>query len=82
MVRIDDEIRAVVGKNRHAWIVCRISEVDETVEMVAEVFVKIFVNGGIKDGSIRLEFMAVGADGRIVFSCNLLDADPCVWVND
>lgn len=82
VVRRDEEIRAVVGKNRHAWIVGRLSVVDEAVEMVAEVFVKIFVNGGIEDGSIHSEFMPVGADGRIVLSFNLLNADPRDWVYD
>nr|XP_017219802.1 PREDICTED: GPI transamidase component PIG-S-like isoform X1 [Daucus carota subsp. sativus] len=82
VVSKDEEIRAVVGKNRHAWIVGRVSEVDEAVEMVAEVFVKVFVNGGTRNGSIHSEFMPVGADGRIVLSFNLLNADPRDWVYD
>ncbi|KAL8092764.1 uncharacterized protein LOC141690153 isoform X2 [Apium graveolens] len=82
VVRRDEETRVLVGKNRHAWIVGRLLEVDETVEMVAEVFVKIFVNGGVEDGSIHSEFMPVGADGRIVLSFNLLNADPRDWVYD
>lgn len=82
VVRRNADIRAVVGKNRHAWIVGRLSLVDETVKMVAEIFVKIFVNGGIENGSIHSEFMPVGADGRIVLSFNLLNADPLDWVYD
>lgn len=82
VVRRDEEIRVVVGKNRHAWIVGSLTQVDKIVEMVAELFVKIFVNGGIKDGSIHSEFMPVGADGKIVLSFNLLNADPRDWVYD
>ncbi|KAM7521827.1 hypothetical protein LguiA_011729 [Lonicera macranthoides] len=80
--RKDDEgVRVVVGKHRHAWIVGRDSLV-ETVEKVAEIFVKIFVNGGKEEALIHGEFMPVGADGRVVLSFNLLNADPHDWIYD
>ncbi|OMO95846.1 Phosphatidylinositol-glycan biosynthesis class S protein [Corchorus olitorius] len=73
--------RAVVGKYRHAWmLVSAGDEVEMAAVKVAEVLVKVFVNGGREDGSIRNEFMPVGADGRIVLSFNLLNADPRDWV--
>ncbi|KAL6214344.1 hypothetical protein ACLB2K_013778 [Fragaria x ananassa] len=76
-----DEARAVVGKNRNAWIVGRVSE-EEAVAKAAEVFVKVFVNGGKEEGLIHGEFMPVGADGTVVLSFNLLNADPRDWVYD
>ncbi|XP_059626209.1 uncharacterized protein LOC132269148 isoform X2 [Cornus florida] len=79
VVNRDDEVKAVVGKHRHAWIVGKVSEVD-VVERIAEIFVKIFVNGGKEEGAIHGEFMPVGADGRLVLSFNLLNADPSDWI--
>ncbi|KAL6217748.1 hypothetical protein ACLB2K_010965 [Fragaria x ananassa] len=76
-----DEARAVVGKYRNAWIVGRVSE-EEAVAKAAEVFVKVFVNGGKEEGLIHGEFMPVGADGTLVLSFNLLNADPRDWVYD
>lgn len=78
------EIRAVVGKYRHAWIVGRVlgEGMDELVGRVAETFVKVFVNGGKEGGSIHGEFMPVGSDGRIILSFNLLNADPTDWIYD
>lgn len=81
VVKRDEEVRAVVGKHRHAWIVGRVSEVD-AVEKVAEIFIRVFVNGGKEGGVIPGEFMPVGADGKIVLSFNLLNADPDDWVYD
>lgn len=75
VVNRDEDVRAVVGKYRHAWISGRVSEA-EAVSRVAEIFVKVFVNGGKEEGLIHGEFMPVGADGRIVLSFNLLNADP------
>ncbi|KAH9728771.1 GPI transamidase component PIG-S-like protein [Citrus sinensis] len=77
-------IRAVVGKYRHAWIVGSVEEEEESVlvSRVAEIFVKMFVNGGTENGLIHGEFMPVGADGRIVLSFNLLNAEPNDWVYD
>ncbi|XP_071918408.1 uncharacterized protein [Coffea arabica] len=77
-----EEVRAVVGKFRHAWIEGRIENAEELVERIAEIFVKVFVNGGKEEGSIHGEFMPVGADGRVVLSFNLLNADPRDWVYD
>lgn len=79
VVNRDEEVRAVVGKYRHAWVVGRVSEAD-AVSMVAEIFVKVFVNGGKEEGLIHGEFMPVGADGSIVLSFNLLNADPRNWI--
>lgn len=72
------DVRAVVGKYRHAWIIGRISP-EEAMKKVAEIFVKVFVNGGKEKVSISGEFMPVGADGRIVLSFNLLNANPQDW---
>ncbi|XP_028765255.1 GPI transamidase component PIG-S isoform X2 [Neltuma alba] len=81
VVNGDEEVRAVVGKYRHAWITGTISE-EEAVSRIAEIFVKVFVNGGKEEGSIQGEFMPVGADGKIVLSFSLLNADPRDWVYD
>ncbi|KAG8371729.1 hypothetical protein BUALT_Bualt13G0118400 [Buddleja alternifolia] len=77
----EEEVRAVVGKYRHAWIIGKVSK-EEALKKVAEIFVKVFVNGGKDEGSISGEFMPVGADGRIVLSFNLLNADPRDWHYD
>ncbi|KAK3007544.1 hypothetical protein RJ639_014549 [Escallonia herrerae] len=81
VVNRDEGVRAVVGKHRHGWIVGRILEVP-MVEKVAEIFVKVFVNGGKEEGVIRSEFMPVGADGKVVLSFSLLNADPNDWIYD
>lgn len=76
-----EDVSAVVGKYRHAWVVGGVSD-EEAVKKVAEIFVKAFVNGGKEEGSISGEFMPVGADGKIVLSFNLLNADPRDWTYD
>ncbi|XP_050363841.1 uncharacterized protein LOC126782608 [Argentina anserina] len=76
-----EEVRGVVGKYRHAWIVGRVEE-EEAAAMAAEVFVRVFVNGGKEEGLIHGEFMPVGADGTLVLSFNLLNADPRDWIYD
>ncbi|KAK7373612.1 hypothetical protein VNO80_07027 [Phaseolus coccineus] len=81
VVNEEGEVKSVVGKYRHAWIVGRVEE-EEAVLRVAEIFVKVFVNGGDEEGSVRSEFMPVGADGRIVLSFSLLNADPRDWIYD
>lgn len=81
VVNGEEEVKAVVGKYRHAWILGKVSEEDAVVR-VAEIFSKVFVNGGSKDGLIHNEFMPVGADGRIVLSFSLLNTDPRDWVYD
>ncbi|KAI4356378.1 hypothetical protein L6164_000405 [Bauhinia variegata] len=75
VVNGEGEVRTVVGKYRHAWILGSVSAA-EAVSRIAEIFVKVFVNGGKDEGSIHGEFMPVGADGRIVLSFSLLNADP------
>lgn len=82
-VDVVEGVKAVVGKYRHAWIVGRDLGVEEAVvERVAEIFVKVFANGGREEGLIRGEFMPVGADGRIVLLFNLLNANPRDWIYD
>ncbi|XP_057534775.1 uncharacterized protein LOC130813075 [Amaranthus tricolor] len=81
VVNRDEEVRAVVGKYRHGWITGKVSEV-EGVERIAEIFVKVFMNGGKEEGSIHGEFMPVGADGRVILSFSLLNADPQEWIYD
>ncbi|XP_065873919.1 uncharacterized protein [Euphorbia lathyris] len=76
------ELRAVVGKYRHAWIVGRDLKTEEVVERLAEMFVKVFANGGRDEGLIHGEFMPVGADGKIVLSFNLLNSNPHDWIYD
>ncbi|KAK9161333.1 hypothetical protein Syun_007674 [Stephania yunnanensis] len=75
----DEEARIVVGKHRHAWIRGNFGEKD-AVDKVANIFVKYFMNGGKEDGLVKGEFMPVGADGRIVLSFSLLNADPQHWI--
>ncbi|CAN7107634.1 hypothetical protein HID58_019982 [Brassica napus] len=80
-----DEVKAVVGKRRHAWIVGSGLEerYGEVVGRVSEVFVKVFMNGGREEGdSIRGEFMPVGSDGRLVLSFSLLNSNPRDWIYD
>ncbi|KAG5017817.1 hypothetical protein JHK85_023953 [Glycine max] len=81
VVNEEGEVRSVVGKHRHAWIVGRVEE-EEAVWRAAEIFVEVFVNGRDEEGSVRSEFMPVGADGRIVLSFSLLNADPRDWIYD
>ncbi|XLR00308.1 hypothetical protein HN51_055090, partial [Arachis hypogaea] len=57
------EVRAVVGKYRHAWVLGHILE-DEAASRTAEIFARLFMSGGSEGNSIRSEFMPVGADGR------------------
>ncbi|XP_059296497.1 uncharacterized protein LOC132049639 [Lycium ferocissimum] len=77
----EEDVRVVVGKYRHAWIVGKDS-VEKAAEKMAEIFVNVFVNGGKEEGSIRGEFMPVGADGKVVLSFSLLNSDPHDWVYD
>nr|XP_029121779.1 uncharacterized protein LOC105049565 isoform X4 [Elaeis guineensis] len=73
-------VQVVVGKHRHAWLVGKVSE-PEAVSMIGKIFVEIFMNGGKKAGEIgKAEFMPVGADGSVVLSFSLLNADPSDWV--
>ncbi|KAL9271584.1 GPI transamidase component PIG-S-like protein [Drosera capensis] len=79
IVNGDKKVRTVVGKHRHGWIVGNIS-LEAAAKKVAEMFVNVFENGGRKERSIHGEFMPVGADGSIVLSFNLLNADPNDWI--
>lgn len=78
----EEEVRVVVGKHRNAWVVGRMSE-SEILDMVGEIFVKLFIKGGREvaiegDG----EFMPVGLDGSILLSFSLLNSDPNDWIYD
>lgn len=77
----DEDVEVTIGKYRHAWIIGRILEA-EAVSKAAEIFVKLFGNGGREEGLIPGEFMPVGADGKIFLSFNLLNADPNDWIYD
>ncbi|GAB2282455.1 hypothetical protein Dimus_016998 [Dionaea muscipula] len=79
VVNRGEELRAVVGKHRHGWIVGKVS-MEDAVRMVAEVFVRVFENGGKEKRSIHGEFIPVGADGKVVLSFSLLNADPHDWI--
>ncbi|KAJ7950461.1 GPI transamidase component PIG-S, related protein [Quillaja saponaria] len=81
VVNGEEEVRAVVGKYRHTWIIGSVSE-EEAMSRIAEIFVKVFVNGGKEEGLIQGEFMPVGADGSIILSFSLLNADPNDWIYD
>ncbi|KAM3325833.1 GPI transamidase component PIG-S-like [Capsicum chacoense] len=76
-----EDVRVVVGKYRHAWMV-GIDSVEKAVEKMAEIFIKVFVNAGKEEGSIRGEFMPIGADGKVVLSFSLLNSDPHDWIYD
>uniref|UniRef100_A0A1J3G538 GPI transamidase component PIG-S n=1 Tax=Noccaea caerulescens TaxID=107243 RepID=A0A1J3G538_NOCCA len=80
----EDEVKAVVGKRRHAWIVGSGLEErnEDVVARVSEIFVKVFMNGGREEDSIHGEFMPVGSDGKIVLSFSLLNSNPRDWVYD
>ncbi|CAN0915349.1 GPI transamidase component PIG-S, partial [Linum grandiflorum] len=77
-----EEPRGLVGKYRHGWIVGKELEAEAVMGRVAEMFVGVFRNGGRDEGVIQGEFMPVGADGRVVLSFNLLNANPDDWVYD
>ncbi|KAG2602731.1 hypothetical protein PVAP13_5KG705500 [Panicum virgatum] len=86
VVEIDDaeEMRVVIGKHRHAWLVGKVDEA-KAVSGVGKVFVNYFMNGGIEEGETGIgkgEFMPVGSDGNVVLSFTLLNADPSGWVYD
>ncbi|CAI0561097.1 unnamed protein product [Linum tenue] len=74
--------KALVGKHRHGWISGRELDAEAMIGRMAEMFVKIFMNGGREDGAIHGEFMPVGADGRVVLSFSLLNANPDDWFYD
>ncbi|KAI3945933.1 hypothetical protein MKW98_007282 [Papaver atlanticum] len=76
-----DGVRVVVGKYRHAWLVGKVEEIG-AVSSIANVFVKFFMNGGKEEGISKNEFMPVGADGRVVLSFSLLNANPQDWIYD
>ncbi|KAI3911443.1 hypothetical protein MKW98_010330 [Papaver atlanticum] len=76
-----DGVRVVVGKYRHAWLVGKVEEMG-AVSSIANVFVKFFMNGGKEEGISKNEFMPVGADGRVVLSFSLLNANPQDWIYD
>ncbi|MCL7035624.1 hypothetical protein MKW94_014709 [Papaver nudicaule] len=76
-----DGFRVVVGKYRHAWLVGKLEGIG-AVSSIANVFVKFFMNGGKEEGISKNEFMPVGADGRVVLSFSLLNANPQDWVYD
>lgn len=81
VMKRDGEVRVVVGKHRHAWIAGEVTEIS-AVPMVASVFVKYFMKGGKEEGLGQGEFMPVGADGKVVLSFSLLNADPHDWIYD
>ncbi|KAF8388441.1 hypothetical protein HHK36_027111 [Tetracentron sinense] len=78
----DEESRVVIGKHRHAWILGRDWEMDAAVPRIADIFVKFFMNGGREEGLVHGELMPVGADGRVILSFSLLNADPHDWIYD
>lgn len=77
----EEEVRVVVGKHRHAWIVGRVTE-EEAVEMVGEIFGKVFMRSEREENGEEEEFMPVGLDGSVVLSFSLLNAEPSDWVYD
>ncbi|CAL1412057.1 unnamed protein product [Linum trigynum] len=74
--------KALVGKHRHGWISGRELDAEAMIGRMAEMFVKVFMNGAREDGAIHGEFMPVGADGRVVLSFSLLNANPDDWFYD
>ncbi|KAL5982784.1 hypothetical protein ACLOJK_016860 [Asimina triloba] len=84
VINREEETTSVVGKYRHGWIIGRYSEPDDAVSLVGKIFVEVFMNGGMGEGLMGKggEFMPVGADGSIVLSFSLLNADPGDWIYD
>ncbi|ERN11909.1 hypothetical protein AMTRI_Chr06g173620 [Amborella trichopoda] len=81
---MENSYRTVIGKHRHAWIYGKISEGD-AVSLAAQLFVNFFMNGGIGEGLFskgKGEFMPIAADGSVVLSFSLLNANPNDWVFD
>ncbi|KAJ0971226.1 hypothetical protein J5N97_019185 [Dioscorea zingiberensis] len=82
---VDGNVKVVVGKHRHAWVVGMMEE-REVVRMIVGVFWKYFVNGGREDGEMvggeEGEALPVGLDGSLVLSFSLLNADPSEGVYD
>ncbi|XP_058097494.1 uncharacterized protein LOC131242696 isoform X2 [Magnolia sinica] len=80
----EEETTVVVGKHRHGWISGRFSEMDAAVSLIGEIFVEVFMNGGKGEGVMGKggEFMPVGADGSVILSFSLLNANPNDWVYD
>ncbi|KAG0496719.1 hypothetical protein HPP92_001410 [Vanilla planifolia] len=79
----EEGIRTVVGKHRHAWMLGMVGQ-SEAVRMIANIFLKFFVNGG-RDEDVAWrngEFVPVGLDGSVVLSFSLLNADPNDWIYD
>ena len=76
--------RVVVGKHRHAWITGNNFSESQTILMLGNIFVKLFMNGGmmmeISQG--KGDVMPVGSDGSVVLSFSLLNANPIDWVYD
>lgn len=76
-------VRVVVGKHRHAWVVDGSIGERDAVLMIANIFVKFFMNGGKEAVDQRKgEFVPVGLDGSILLSFSLLNANPNDWVYD
>ncbi|XP_077250288.1 GPI transamidase component PIG-S-like protein [Tasmannia lanceolata] len=78
-----EDIRVVVGKHRHSWVLGSVSEAD-AVSLISKIFVKLYMNGGNEEGMVqgKGEFMPVGADGSVVISFSLLNSNPNDWVYD
>ncbi|KAF6166394.1 hypothetical protein GIB67_034945 [Kingdonia uniflora] len=85
VVKKDDEVetRVVVGKYRHAWVVGNVLEYD-AVTIISDVFVKFFMKAGRKEEGLvhQGQFLPVGADGSVVLSFSLLNANPQDWIYD
>ncbi|GMH12795.1 hypothetical protein Nepgr_014636 [Nepenthes gracilis] len=74
VLNTDGEIKAVVGKHRHGWILGKIS-VANAIKTIAKVFVKVFINGGKEEGSIHGEFLCdawCSANGNYIALCNVI----------
>ncbi|XP_020595004.1 GPI transamidase component PIG-S-like [Phalaenopsis equestris] len=78
---LQEGVRIVVGKYRHAWIVGNVEENDASL-LITNIFLKYFVNGGREElvEQRKGEFVPVGLDGSVVLSFSLLNANPNDWV--
>ncbi|GMH20985.1 hypothetical protein Nepgr_022827 [Nepenthes gracilis] len=77
VLNTDGEIKAMMGKHRHGWILGKISVVN-AVKTIAEVFVKVFINGGKEEGFIHGEFLCdawCSASGNYIVLCNVISFD-------
>ncbi|MCO5582745.1 hypothetical protein L7F22_036644 [Adiantum nelumboides] len=83
--------KAVIGKYRHSWFLTSRENTlisHEEINLISNVVVKFFMNGGIDYDSTetsmeeRGETLPLAADGKAILSFSLLNAEPWDWIFD